>query len=41
MKQGILPLIPADATDIDGFYSVFRGDTTVTWFHRGQTLSIH
>ncbi|MHB9139822.1 MAG: putative transposase [Victivallaceae bacterium] len=41
MKQGILPLIPADATDIDGFYSVFRGDTTVTWFHGSYPIRVH
>jgi hypothetical protein len=41
MKQGILPLIPSDATDIDGFYSVFRGDTTVTWFHGNYPIRVH
>ena len=41
MKQGILPLIPADATDIDGFYSVFRGDTTVTWFQGNYPIRVH
>lgn len=35
------PLIPSDATDIDGFYNVFRSDTTVTWFHGSYPIRVH
>ena len=41
MKQGILPLIPSGATDIDGFCSVANDGTTVTWFHGSYPLRAH
>jgi hypothetical protein len=41
MKQGTLPIIPAGASSIDGFYSVFRDATTVTWFHGCHPIRVH
>ncbi len=41
MKQGILPLIPSGATDIDGFHSVFSDGRGVTWFQGSQPMRVH
>lgn len=41
MKQGILPLIPQNATDIDGFHSVFNDGETVTWFLADHPVRVH
>jgi len=41
MKQGLLPLIPSGATDIDGFYSVVKDGKTVTWFQGAYPMREH
>lgn len=41
MKQGILPLIPSGATDIDGFYSVLNDGTNVTWCQGSYPIRVH
>ena len=41
MKQGILPLIPSGATDIDGFYSVLTDGTEATWFLGSHPIRVH
>ncbi len=41
MKQGILPLIPSGASDIDGFHSVFSDGTSVTWFQGSYPIRAH
>ena len=41
MKQGILPLIPAGASDIDGFHSVFSDGAEVTWFQGSHPMRVH
>lgn len=41
MKQGILPLIPAGASAISEVFSVFRGETDVTWFVGQHPIRVH
>jgi len=41
MKQGILPLIPSGATDIDGFHSVLNDGTKATWFLGSHPIRVH
>ena len=41
MKQGILPLIPAGASDIGGFHSVFSDGAEVTWFQGSHPMRVH
>lgn len=41
MKQGILPLVPSGASDIDGFYSIFNDGKSVTWFQGSYPIRVH
>ena len=41
MKQGLLPLMPAGASDIDGLFSVFSDGTQVTWFQGCHAMRVH
>jgi transposase-like protein len=41
MKQGILPLIPSGASNIDGLFSVSRSATEVIWFQGCHPIRVH
>lgn len=41
MKQGILPLIPSGATNIDGFFNICTTEGIVTWFMGAYPIRRH